>query len=157
MVPPAVRWSGQPVALVDEIECSFNGVERQPGWPPSPAGKERWPEFPCFSLPLREKNRIRYPIRPSFADDSLILSNAYGPCSGKISAYPEGDSRETGRHQPFCCLGTRHQGRSIHSDLGTNLASTWTARFTLPLTGSLVLACCLQERKLTQLCPCRRG
>src|SRR5271156_6466751 len=31
MVPPAVRWGGQPVALVDKIECSFIDVERQPG------------------------------------------------------------------------------------------------------------------------------
>jgi hypothetical protein len=55
MVPPAVGWSGQPVALVDEIQCSFNGVERQPGQSATPAGNERWPEFPCFSLHLREK------------------------------------------------------------------------------------------------------
>jgi len=41
MVPPAVCWIGQPVALVDKIECSFNGVERQPGWSPLPAGERK--------------------------------------------------------------------------------------------------------------------
>ncbi len=55
MVPPAVRLSGQPVALVDKSECSFNGVERQPGWSVSPlAGNEKSPEFPGFCLQLRE-------------------------------------------------------------------------------------------------------
>lgn len=40
MVPPAVCWSGQLVALLDKIECSFNGVERQPGLRRRPHGAD---------------------------------------------------------------------------------------------------------------------
>jgi hypothetical protein len=66
MVPPVVGWSGQPVALVDEIECSFNDIERQPG-SHSASREAKIAEIRRFLPELREKSQfgIQKRLKPS--------------------------------------------------------------------------------------------
>jgi hypothetical protein len=75
MVPPAVRWSGQPAALVDEIECSFIDGKRQP------AGHLRWQgaqggqELPGSPSAQGEKSIL--PAKIDHPDaDNVFMSNA---------------------------------------------------------------------------------
>jgi len=121
MVPPAVCWSGQPVALVDKIECSFNGVERQPGWSLLPAGERTIARISLLFPATQGKKSNSMPNPAEFIGDILIQSTAYGPCSGKISAYREGGGRETGRYHLFAAseLGI---GYEVYAPI---LASTW--------------------------------
>jgi len=83
MVPPAVCWSGQPVALLDKIECSFNGLERQPGLRTKPI-----PETVRAVIvdPASPQGLAVKPVElaPAAADELTVRVNAISSNRGEV-------------------------------------------------------------------------